>query len=132
MNERISKIAYEYLIKKNKIVIEETGLVLVPENQVKLIEMKNYQVANFISGLDKYKGRYDLTSENCSYCAMFFSDDCEGCPMSEADNCCIDGGSSYNDVEYHVSNMSDESQIKFKSRLLDLAKSTLTEMKTHE
>ena len=80
----------EYIIRKNKIIFEETGVVLVPEGQIVETPMVTSPLA--------------MTSDGdfCPYCEVFGQDmdyDCEGCPMYEADNYCNDSDSSWKEVK---------------------------------
>ncbi|OQX58597.1 MAG: hypothetical protein B5M52_05165 [Helicobacteraceae bacterium 4484_230] len=59
--------ALEYLKAKNDLIERVTGCILIPEDQ--LVEHEP-----------------DL---NCTYCTLYY-DKCDGCPMKEAGNGCID------------------------------------------
>ena len=80
----------QFLIEKNKIVFDVTGLVLIPDDQI--IEHP------FVRLLELELDEMGLTTQICTYCMTYLdnknddgSDDyepCEECPMFEAENYC--------------------------------------------
>jgi hypothetical protein len=69
----------EYIIEKNKLIYDQLGLILVPEDQIIDIEpMKISEEADYLA---------------CPYCIKYLF--CHGCPMNKADNNCNNLNSSY-------------------------------------
>ena len=69
----------EYIRRKNDILKRATGLVLVPEDQIK--EVKTHELTPL-----KYLGAH-----NCPYCKEYLipNSGCTGCPMYESSNPCL-------------------------------------------
>ena len=86
----------DFLRAKNEIILSETGLVLIPEDQIK--------------DFDPMPLYGDSDADICPYCTMFIEDtmgnrSCEGCPMSEAGNRCMNTiGSTYEKVRTYLMN----------------------------
>lgn len=67
----------KFLKKKNKIVKAVTGVTLIPKKQIKqTLRVK-------LSGTGKY-----LNSDICPYCELYVLNNCDNCPMKDADNQC--------------------------------------------
>ena len=65
----------EFMIEKNKIFFNLTGITLIPKDQLVDIELVPLST--------------DSASEACPYCMIYnYTDDCTGCPMAEAGNNC--------------------------------------------
>ena len=71
----------EYIKRKNQIIFDETGLVLVPEDQIVEVELFN-QLS------------IDSDATACPYCQIYMKVCCYGCPMAIAGNRC---GDRFND-----------------------------------
>ena len=85
----------EYMHKKNALVKDYTGLILIPEDQI--IEVEPRQL-------------YEDDDEICPYCAVFSVYACENCPMKEAGNeCVIDSGNTYDRVAEYILHQSSPS-----------------------
>lgn len=74
----------EYIKRKNKILKEITGIILVPESQIKEIPAIKLDI-----------DRYD-DSGICPYCLVYLDhskeyelEPCKGCPMKEQGNDCL-------------------------------------------
>ena len=93
----------ELIQRKNKIIFDDLGVVLVPEDQ--------------IQECPKHKLSLETSTSACPYCHVYNvgMGDCEGCPMAEAGNYCEAAeGSTWeafteaitlcNVVEYYASN----------------------------
>ena len=78
----------EFLKRKNEIVKAVTGVILVPEDQIMDIPEDERTPLDLNDDLSEYDF---LGTEYCPYCALYFDNDCEGCPMYEAGNRCIEG-----------------------------------------
>ena len=67
----------EFIERKNAILETITGLQLVPTPQIS-------------ECLDEIKEPLDVKNDAdaCPYCRVYYDDDCEGCPMANADNEC--------------------------------------------
>ena len=77
----------EYMKKKNEIVLEKTGIILIPKEQ--MVELEFNEELNPRDGDRGY----------CPYCVLFADKKCIGCPMHEANNNCIqEEDSTYNQV----------------------------------
>lgn len=78
----------EYMHKKNALIEDATGLTLIPENQIKDIEIKELSLDNDIYA--------------CPYCEEYYpmggDTECNGCPMFEKENSCFAWNSSYRGV----------------------------------
>lgn len=77
----------EFINKKNKILFDLTGIMLVPEDQIQECEQKELFSCN-----DVYC---------CPYCQVYYNYNCKGCPMHKAGNGCEDG-STYDQVFYRL------------------------------
>ena len=77
----------DFLIKKNKIVFDVTGVVLVPPNQIEEVEFRE---------LRSYFAE-DLSAYICPYCHIYYEGvlRCSGCPMAEKGNLCEIEGSTW-------------------------------------
>jgi len=75
----------EFMKRKNEIVKAVTGVILVPEDQIIDIPEDKRKPLDLDDDLSEYDF---LGTGYCPYCALYFDDGCEGCPMFEADNDC--------------------------------------------
>ncbi len=79
----------DFLIKKNKIVFEVTGVVLVPLDQIEEVEFR--ELESFFTTT--------LCGDICPYCLIYYSQmgalRCSGCPMAKKGNLCRTGGSTW-------------------------------------
>ena len=90
----------EYLIAKNKLIKDVTGLVLIPEDQLVDHKFNNQDIGRFIP-----KGY--LSGDNCTYCIKYIHnrnprttrDKCKGCPMDKANNNCFCSWSTFEAAE---------------------------------
>ena len=81
----------EFLRRKNEIVKEVTGTIIVPENQIKEIPEDKREPLGYcnVEDISEYKA---LASKLCPYCLAYLDSNCEGCPMLEAGNYCNEEG----------------------------------------
>lgn len=86
----------EFFSRKNEIVHKETGLTLIPQDQI--IDINPQKI-----------GRLHITNDSgCSpYCIfnVIYDDgfeDCSQCPLEQAGNGCGDKNSSYQRVFHHL------------------------------
>ena len=100
----------ELLKEKNKIIREELELDfdLIPESQIMEVEPKYMSTQS------------DMSS--CIYCKHFYDNNCEGCPMDEHGNSCMDDESTYNQafLTKKLSGKSLSKNPKIKRRLDEL------------
>jgi hypothetical protein len=70
-------------------------------------------------------GEDDLVSganyDNCALCYNFWEDDCNGCPLLEIDECCLND-SVYLDYEIALSREQDDIAMKYANKLLKALK----------
>ena len=69
----------EYIEKKNELTLKYAGVKIVPEEQI--VDMEPVELGSIPSA--------------CPYCLKYYGNDCEGCPMDEAGNNCIDSDSTW-------------------------------------
>ena len=80
----------EFMTRKNAILKEMTGLVLIPEDQLKAVAPERLYMDDSDGGM-------------CPYCQTFDAMiDCEDCPMSIAGNNCEQRDSTYMAVYNHL------------------------------
>lgn len=79
----------EFIRKKNEILFKHTGLILVPEAQIKECKKVHLDMG------DRY-----ADSDICPYCKVFAST-CLKCPMAKADNRCGASDSTYRELRRH-------------------------------
>jgi len=96
----------KYIERQAKIVKEETGLSLLPKEQVVDLSVSDKMVqhmGDWLSLAEKpgFKGTL-LDTHNSPYCVEYLlsseDESCEGCPVHEAGNNCFDAGSTYVDA----------------------------------
>lgn len=76
----------DYIREKNKIFENETGIVLVPEEYIVEVSIKEP-----LSVVD------DVGA--CPYCEVYYREDCEGCPLVPLNGVYCDGpDSTYGDI----------------------------------
>jgi len=70
----------EYLKAKNELVKRVTGVPLVQNENI---------IEHTIKGVDvqEFTPSTYLSSEGCTYCAMYLRHGCDGCPIDDGDNC---------------------------------------------
>jgi len=73
----------EFIKEKNRIIYEETGLVLVPEDQIKECRQLTLDIT--------------VSDTSCPYC-LAYSNNCDKCPMGKAGNVCDNYGSTWSRV----------------------------------
>ncbi len=71
----------EFIKKKNKIIYDELGVTLVPEDQIE--ECPKHKLVTYSA------------TRACPYCVVYFNDYCVACPMYKADNECKSIGSTW-------------------------------------
>lgn len=72
----------EFITRKNKIIFDKLGVILVPEDQIIECEQIKLDICN--------------ASYACPYCHIYaFNFECRGCPMANAGNACSDSHSSW-------------------------------------
>jgi hypothetical protein len=50
------------------------------------------------------RGSLQIDDQTCALCVHFLNSpvhDCKGCPLTEIDNCCLDGDSPYDEFLHH-------------------------------
>ena len=67
----------ELINKKNQIVFNVTGKMLVPVDQI--VEVK----------VVRLEPHFNIRSDNCTYCELFLDNGCKDCPMALAENECV-------------------------------------------
>ena len=71
----------EYIKRKNKIIFDEIGVILVPKSQ--------------IAECEQWELNMHSDADMCPYCLVYNQDgeedNCEGCPMFDAGNSCDSG-----------------------------------------
>ena len=84
----------EYIERKNALTLEQTGIVLVPEDQI--IDMEPMELS--------FTNRDAMA---CPYCTKWVAsqNDCDGCPMQEAGNECAGAvGNTYDQIVESLGN----------------------------
>jgi len=128
----------EYFTNKNKIIHEVTGFDLVPNNQLidipitkKMVEdMEKYVNSTTIYTKNNvvyltyphHKYIIHLTNDNCLYCAVYRSYNCEGCLMNDSGNNCLQKASTYQRTIMLLRTLNDDKKRYIQSQLHKLAK----------
>ena len=80
----------KYLEEKNRLIRAETGLKLIPKNQLVNFNRKDTKAyKTYLKGSKSRVKDMDI----CPYCWKF--KDCKDCPMENMNNNCMDTGSTY-------------------------------------
>ena len=121
----------EYINKKNTIVEEYTGYILIPDNQKVDLPITPKMVSDMVAYLEVTSeipitvGENPLVYANCPYCAEYntFDTDCGNCPMELAgNNCNSSEDSTFLSVINIVRELSQENITGLSDNLRDLAK----------
>jgi len=119
----IVKAILEYQEEKNKLVLKETGIELIPDH-LKLTE--NDLSDEAVMQISRYfQPSTSLNSANCIHCTLYilpserFS--CRGCPYEKANQWCTNAHSIYNKVR--------EKFPKNNLKLLELGKELIERLK---
>ena len=77
----------EYIERKNALTFKQTGIILVPDDQIIDMEPMRLNFKNRDSGA-------------CPYCIEWINspNNCDGCPMKEAGNECAVEGDTYDQI----------------------------------
>ncbi len=82
----------EYIERKNELIKKYTGMILVPEDQIIDMELPKDETLSI-----------NDDRSACPYCFFYFDYyDCSECPMSKAGNCCLNKGSTYQNITRDV------------------------------